>query len=137
MEDWGTIELVQIVDGNDFWSLIDELIDDEDGFIHNKNTLVEAYRDGNLYGLRVNETDSMYERGAAGDKIFCKNSFYLLPCLCVKEGDNAIIIWTHKKARLNGFAKLLVQLLDIKVAKQPLKGSIGFWKKLNIKMIDF
>jgi len=128
---------VQVVEGNDFWSLINELIDDNSCFLHNRNILVEAYKSGNLYSLRVNETESMYGQKAVTDNIFCKNSFYLLPCLCVRDSENAVIIWTHKKARLNGFAKLLIQLLDIKVAKYPLEESIGFWNKLNIKTVNF
>lgn len=130
----GEIKLVQIEEGNEFWNLIDELIDDESGFMFNRNILVEAYKNGNLFGLRVNETESMYKRGARSDDIFCKDSYYLLPCFCIKEGDKAIILWVHTKARLNGFAKLLIRLLDIKRTSYQLPESVGFWKKLNIKM---
>jgi hypothetical protein len=67
------------------------------------------------------------------DDIFCKNSWYLLPCLCVKESNKAIIIWTHTRARKMGFAKKLLQLLEIEYAINPITSSIDFWEKCNVK----
>jgi hypothetical protein len=135
MEDYGEIGLKQIVNGRDFWCLMDELYNDKSCFTHNKNTILEAYKDGNLFGLTVNETDKMYKRGAATDDIFCLNSFYLLPIFCVKEDNKAIIIWTHTRARKNGFAKKLVHLLNIKYAFNPLPNSLIFWEKCNIELL--
>jgi hypothetical protein len=134
MEDWGEIKVVQN-DSDDFWCLIYELIDDNSGFYHNRSTILEAYKNGNLYGLRVNESDKMYERGERIDNIFCDNSWYLLPCFCVKENNKAIIIWTHTRARKMGFAKKLIELLNIEYAYKPLKDSIDFWKKCNVKLV--
>jgi hypothetical protein len=159
MEEWGEIKLTKI-DIDDFWHLYDELQNDESGFLNNRSTILEAQQNGNLYGLRINETDEMYERGSRGDEtdemfetgsrgdetdemyergsrgdeIFCKNSMYLLPCFCVEENNNAIIIWTHTRARKKGFAKKLVNLLNIKYADTPLPDSIDFWKKCNIEL---
>ena len=115
MKDFGEIELTQI-DSDDFWCLIDELIDDRSGFCCNRNIILQSYKDGNLYGLRVCETDEMYKRGARNDSIFCEHTFYLLPCFCIKENNSAIIIWTHTRARKMGFAKKLVELLHIEYA---------------------
>ena len=129
MNDWGEIKLIKIESGDDFWTLLDELKDDKSGFFCNKNVIVSAYKDGNLYGLQVEETDSMYERGARSDTIL---SWYLLPCFCIMENNTAIIIWTHTRARKNGFAKKLVELLKIKYAYDPLPDSLDFWRKCNI-----
>jgi hypothetical protein len=131
MDDYGEIKLTQI-ECDDFWCLFDELCDDCHGFLHNRRSLLEAYKEGNLYGLSVVETDHMYERGARMDEVFCKNSWYLLPCFCVKEKNTAILIWTHRRARNRGFAKKMVELLDIQFAANPLPESIGFWRKCNI-----
>ena len=133
MNDWGEIKLNQI-DSKEFWCLFDELCDDNSGFVHNRNIILEAYKADNLYGLRVCETDKMYERGARIDNIFCKNSWYLLPCFCIKENNKAIVIWTHARARNMGFAKKLVTLLQIEYACNPLPNSIGFWNKCNINI---
>jgi hypothetical protein len=133
MKDWGEIELTQI-DSDDFWCLFDELCDDNSGFLYNRSVILEAYKKGNLYGLRVDETDKMYEKGARMNNIFCDSSWYLLPCLCVRENTEAIIIWTHRRARKMGFAKKLVELLQINSVFNPLTESLGFWKKCNIKI---
>lgn len=133
MDDWGEINLKQIVDSDDFWCLMDELCDDVSGFVNNRSLILDAYGDGNLYGLNVVGTDSMYERGARMDSIFCSNSWYLLPCFCVKENNVAIILWTHSRARNKGFGKKMVELLQIKFAYYPLPESIEFWKKCNIE----
>ena len=55
MDDWGEIKLTKI-ESDDFWCLFDELCNDNSGFIHNRATILEAYKEENLYGLRVNET---------------------------------------------------------------------------------
>ena len=131
MDDWGEIELEQI-DHIQFWHLFDEMVDDCSGFFHNRNDMLEAYKNGNLYGLRVNETDSMFKRGARKDTVFCANSWYLLPCFCVRMNTTAILMWTHTRARKLGFGKKLVKLLNIEYAYKPLPGSLGFWKKCGI-----
>jgi hypothetical protein len=134
MENWGEIKLIQIDSNNDFWYLIDELCDDNSGFFNNRSTILEAYKNKNLYGLRVIETDEMYKKGEIMNNIFCNNSYYLLPCFCVKEDNKAIIIWTHTRARKMGFAKKLIELLHIEYAYNPLPDSINFWKKCNVKL---
>jgi hypothetical protein len=133
IDDWGKIKLKQIESEYDFWCLIDELNDDASDLYNNRCTILEAYKNGNLYGLDVNETDKMYDRRAREDNIFCKDSWYLLPCFCIKENNKAIIIWTHTRARKMGFAKQLVKLLNIEYAYNPLQNSIDFWKKCNVK----
>ena len=133
MEDWGEITLNQITISDEFWCLFDELCGDNSGFCHNRSSILQAYKDGNLYGLTVNETDKMFERRARRDSIFCDNSWYLLPCFCIKENTDAIIIWTHTRARKMGFARKLVDLLHIERAQNPLPESVGFWEKCNVK----
>jgi hypothetical protein len=55
MENWGEIKLVQINSSDDFWTLMDELINDNSNFICNRNTILDAYKEGNLYSLRISE----------------------------------------------------------------------------------
>ena len=138
MSDWGQIYIKKELDSEDFWCLMDELYDDESGFVYNRRIILDAYKNGNLHVLRVNETKEMYKRCARDDSLFCKNSFYLLPCFCVTNEDKteAIIIWTHTRARRKGFARKLVELLKIEYAVYPLPGSLEFWEKCNIKIKD-
>lgn len=135
MDDWGEL-IIEHINDDYFWQLYDELCDDRSGFLCNRRTILQAYRDGNLYGLKVNETDEMYKRGAMQDRIFCDESFYLLPCFCVVENNIAIIIWTHSRARKMGLAKKMVELLEIKYAYKPLSNSMEFWNKCNVAVID-
>ena len=117
-----------------FWCLMDELNNDSSGFLHNRATILDAYVNGNLYGLQLNE-NKHYDLNPF-DSIYCNCyiscQYYLFPCFCIKENDKAIIIWTHTRARNKGFAKKLVELLKIKSVYNPLPESIGFWEKCNI-----
>lgn len=135
MQDWGDMKLIRISSSSDFWNLIDELTDDESEFLYNRNDILDSYSSGNLYGLEVEETDEMYKRGAMKDKLFCKNSCYLLPCFCIKNNDTAVIIWTHSRARRNGLARRLIELLGIKKAYKPLAQSKPFWKSIGIEEV--
>lgn len=132
MDDWGEIKLKKIISSGDFWCLIDELFNDKSKFLCNRNSILDAFKEGNLYGLEVNETDSMFERGARMDELFCPDSFYLLPCFCIKEDDKAIIIWVHSRARRKGYGRKLIQSLNINSIFSPLPESIGFWKKMDL-----
>ena len=149
MNDYGEIVLKKINNSSDFWCLIDELCDDNSGFLCNRTTILDAYNEGNLYGLKIIETDEMFKRGARKDIIFCDNSFYLLPTFCIIDkyidplihldltnySNKIVIIWTHTRARKMGFAKKLIELLKIEYAFKPLPESIKFWEKCNIKLI--
>jgi hypothetical protein len=136
--DYGEIRVKQISESNDFWCLFDELINDKSNFIYNRDVILDAYKDGNLYGLEIEETDSMFQRGAREDSLFCKDSMYLLhsmyllPCFCIKDESTVHILWTHTRARKKGFAKQLIRELKILNIRNPLPESIGFWQKLGL-----
>jgi hypothetical protein len=132
MIDYGEIKIKQISESNDFWCLFDELINDKSKFISNRDIILDAYKNRNLYGLEIEETDSMYQRGARGDSLFCKDSMYLLPCFCIQYDSTVDIIWTHTRARRRGFAKQLIRGLNISNVRNPLPESIGFWQKLGL-----
>lgn len=120
------------IDENDFWALFHELFDDESDFIHNRAAILRAYKDENLYGLEVQEDDNY----SVWDPLFCRgNSQRLIPCFCVKQGPVAIIMWTHTRARLRGFARKLVELLGITEAYDPLPGSENFWERCKVKIM--
>ena len=74
---WGPLGLVSGKDltAEDFWALIDELKDDQSGFLSNRATLLEAWRGGYLHGLAVVETDGMYRSPERrNEPLFCKGS---------------------------------------------------------------
>ncbi len=149
MENWGEIRLQKIDNCYYFWALYDEMCKDQGyGYGWISNTMLDAYKDGNLYGLLVPETEKMYRAGSYGDigshrdPIFAKESgTTLLPIFCIKEKQKekniAVYIWTHPRARKMGFAKKLVKLLNIEYADDSTPDSIGFWKKCNIEQKDW
>ena len=139
---WGKLKLVEITDSQKFWYLYDELEKDMSGIVKNRTCLLQAFRNGHLYGLEVEETDEMYDKNEREkNSIFCRSklgefSWYLLPCFCVKREDKAMMIWTHSRARKNGFATKLTELLGIKTAYIPLASdSLDFWKARGIEMV--
>ena len=125
-----TLELIE--NSDDFWALYDELLNDESGFIFNRTMILDAFKDKELYGLRVNEINYTSKQHS----IYCANSDDLLPCLCVKHNNTAMVLWTHTRARRRGFAKELVKLLNVQHAYNPLPGSENFWRSCNIQMVN-
>lgn len=143
MKDWGKVIITKIESGDDVLILLDELVNDNSGFIHNKPHLLDAFKGGNLYGLSVIETSDMFKRGdACMDKEFCKDvndnpvGWYLLPCLCVMNDDKCELIWSHTRIRNKGFANKFVELLQIQYAVNVLTESIGFWNRCGVEIIN-
>jgi hypothetical protein len=138
--DYGKFVLTPIESGDDFWCLIKALQDDNSSFMNNISTIVERYKEGKLFGLRVSETDSMYKRGARTDDAFCRDlhgelSWYLLPCFCIVIGQTAEICWVHSKLRRMGLGKALVSLLKVEKAFHPLEESMPFWDACQVKQV--
>jgi len=140
--DWGKLKLVKITDSRKFWYLYDELETSMGGTVLHRGCIVEAFRNGHLYGLEVEETDEMYEKNEREkNSIFCRSkhgefSWYLLPCFCINKEDWAMMIWTHSRARKKGFATKLTELLGIKTAYIPLASdSLDFWKARGVEMV--
>lgn len=113
MEDWGEIKLLNIDNGWDFWCLFDALCK-ESSLLYDRTQIVDAYKNGNLYGLKVKETEEMNARSAMMDKIFL-NCLYLLPCLCIKEDKKIAFLWIHHSAQNIGIDKKFTELLRINV----------------------
>lgn len=142
MPDYGEAEFVEIDRVEDFWVLWDELNDDDEcGLKHSRNILLEAFKDGNLWGLRIAETDGMFARGAHTDPVFCKTSkgaqMYLLPCLICDRNTKTYtkidIIWVHPRARRMGYAMKMVSILyEVAplplIPDRPVPESIPFWE---------
>lgn len=129
MTDLTKVKLVNIGEW-DFWPIIDEMCDDNSAFLFNRRTLLNAYTNGTLYGLKVEDSDDSEEKYL--DPIFCRDSFYLLPCFCIAEKNCCHILWVHSRARKQGLGSKLVKLLDIHTAIYPLDDTLEFWKKCGV-----
>lgn len=142
---------ILIESSEDFWALFDELCDDKSEFFNNRSTILNAYKNGKLYGMTLEEDDYLWgirnELKPRNNPLFCRDSnssLYLLPMFCIIEKDSSqelnsltetscIIIWNHTRNRRKGLAKKLVKLLNINKAHNPLQDSLSFWKACELK----
>lgn len=144
--EWGELKLMQITDGTDVWLIMEELFNDMSGFLCNKGFILDAFRKGTLFGLRVCETDEMYHSKtrylpfmARPNNCGDAHTMYMLPCFCIVQDTNpetVDIIWTHSRARRLGFATKMIELLGIKRADTPLPESKDFWTAVGIVAND-
>jgi hypothetical protein len=104
------IETLKITQHDDFWCLIDELDNDNSGFIPNRKVVLDAYIKGNLYGLEITDANRSYVMGATNNKWLCTGSVCLLPCFFITENDEVVVIWIHSRARGIGLSKKIIQL---------------------------
>ena len=132
MDDWGRVK-ADLLSAHELLQLSDELSGDGSGFINQRHLILEAWKNDKLFGLRVEETGSMYDRHARSDPIFVPFSWYLLPCFCVVDHQTAKIFWVHSRARRLGFGRKLVEELGIKTASIPLPDSRAFWSACGVK----
>jgi len=141
-----TLYLKKIEYTSEFWELMDELVDDKSSLYYNRDAFLRAFIDGDLYGLKMHETDEMYTCRMSGesvrdDCIFCQDykkheSNYLVVCLCVcnkKQHGTLEYIWTHSRVRKRGLATILVNYLQPDIISKPLDEALGFWNKLGYK----
>jgi hypothetical protein len=124
----------------DFWALFDEMVDDQCSFLHNRSTILDSFKNKNLYGLILEENDYLWNNrnqlNPIDNQLFCRDrisSLYLFPLFCIKENNNeCLFIWNHSRNRRKGLAKKLVQLLKIEKIWNPLQDSLPFWESCGI-----
>lgn len=132
-------ELVCIEGAHEMVTALDQLTADESGFLHNRNWLLNAWRKGNLYTMRIKETDQLYKdhelRLALGYFLGAKPSWLNLPVLCERiDGDVCEILWVAKHVRRLGLGRDLVRSLGIKRASHVLDQSRGFWERIGVSI---
>lgn len=118
--------LIEIESGKDFWSLLDEMGQDEKKLLEYRDFIVEAFREGCLFGLCVdNEKKEVYAKGTETEN--------LLPCLCVVAENECMLLWVHTRIRRRGFGTALIQKLAITKVSPILPESLPFWKSLSLQ----
>lgn len=137
---YGEVRLTKIGDSVDFWTLFDEMSATEqvnNPVISNRVCLLDAFKEGILFSLKIEETDEMYRRGAKEDDIFARDrygtpSFYLLPCIIVVRNYCVEWLWVHPRIRNQGFGRILVHLSKAESINKAIPGSESFWIKLGM-----
>lgn len=132
-------ELVCIEDADDMVTALDQLTADESGFLHNRDWLLDAWRKGNLYTMRIKQTEELYKdhelRGALGYFLGVPPHGLNLPVLCgCIDGDACEILWVAKHVRKLGLGRDLVRSLGIKRAPRVLDQSRGFWVRIGVSI---
>jgi hypothetical protein len=112
-EDWGNYYVSRVKFGDDFLLLMAEFEEFEENSDseYNKAILLDAFKYDELYMLSVYETESMHKRNAYMDDVFCKDSYYVLPCFCIKQNSIVTMLWVHPRIKLLGIGKKMMQLL--------------------------
>tara|TARA_Y100000022_G_scaffold200256_1_gene215033 strand:- start:1218 stop:1634 length:417 start_codon:yes stop_codon:yes gene_type:complete len=118
MENYGEINLVNI-NNNDFWHLYTIIETLNSGFLlKNRALILNAYKNNNLYGFRINETKKMFNNNSRKDDIFCDKlvnyeTFYLIICLVIKNNSgNKEIIFIHDNVKNNVIYNKLINILN-------------------------
>lgn len=138
--DYGEIKLISVEDGSDFWILADEMTNyrgDLSPMTSDRPLVVESFKKGSLYSLRMTETGAMFQRGAREDPLFSRSylndlSFYIIPCIIIVEEGVVLWIWVHPRARRLGFGRQLVKLSEATSAPDQVQGSEPFWKSIGL-----
>jgi hypothetical protein len=129
--------------------LLDEMhkaheLDADENFVNQRVSIVHAYGEGRLYGLRVRWTERMYEKKSFEDPIFMENMCNMvgnLPCFAVidKPYEDEIpskcqYLWTAPRARLLGLASYMLNELDVRSVENP--ANEAFWDKFLTRVQD-
>jgi hypothetical protein len=120
--------------------LLDELKqarieDKDDNTWSDRNSIIRAYGNGCLYGLR----EDISEKDSSGNPIFMKRAYNMsgmLPCFIVIDKpydyDTPSVchfLWTAKRARKKGLAAYMLNELDVRSADEILPEAEAFWSK--------
>lgn len=108
-DDWGDFYIVDF-QVDELLKLFYLLNETGSGYFHNIHYLLECYRDNQLLGLAVEETDSMYKRGAKADEIFI-NYTYTLPCFFTYISGKIDLIWSHSKYKSLGLENKITKIM--------------------------
>tara|TARA_Y100000389_G_scaffold60801_1_gene56962 strand:+ start:310 stop:750 length:441 start_codon:yes stop_codon:yes gene_type:complete len=122
--DYGDVHVTRITDVDHVLALLDELGEElkvicqdnshEPCYYYQRGRILEAWKDGRLYGLCVQETAEMAQRHASDDLIFVRtalgwpfhrdwivDSHYRLPCFCMLGGDGSPeMTWCAMRAQV-------------------------------------
>ena len=123
-----------------FCTLMDELqtavkYDPDEGFYHNRASIVQAYGERRLYGLEVN-FDEWFEN--KNDPVFMDSkheTYGMLPCFTVieKTSDDSPstcqFVWTANRAKKKGFAQKMMDGLSVQYVDNPPLEAAAFWPK--------
>lgn len=128
----------KIRDTGEFWTLFDQMIQAECGFLHNRNCLLEAFVEGRLHTVQVYETDELFKDGETRCRLgawFGASPAYLcLPAfIVVKDTTVCHMMWVREDMRRLGIGSLLTKDMKIESTTRQLAGSEPFWDHCGLR----
>ncbi|GIQ87904.1 hypothetical protein KIPB_010042 [Kipferlia bialata] len=113
--------------------------DDKSKFVHNLPTILDAWKQNNLYMIGDYETDHMYRSSASRETQYLPGTHYLHRAFCIRFPDQAtaLIVWVHSGSRRRGLASDLLAgagAVDSPATDDMLPGSEAFWSRFDTKM---
>jgi len=94
--------------------LIREMYDANSGFLHNLCFILECFAAGRLYGIRLEETEAMFQYKGCEPIFMQMRSPWTLPAFCCIDRDAGVeILWVHPRARHHGFAGIFTAQLGL------------------------
>ena len=169
---YGALTCVKVTDIDHLLMIVDELGDEmrdnlgvaafpsEDGplppgFYHNRAWIIDAYKQGCLFGLQVSENYAMYQdKDSRMNPIFMKKRrawpfsvntgqcdfSHSIPCFAVvndKAGGKekeCSLVWVAERARNYGFGSRMMDDCRVTHASDVLVESTGFWDKIGFSL---
>lgn len=135
-------KVVKIDSADMFIQLIDQMAESKDcDFLCNRDTMLDAYSEGNLYTVCIKETDKLSKearlRNDLGEFLGSESAMLCLPCFCVvaeraRGGNSCTMIWVREDMRRMGIGKLLARELQVTSTTKQIKGSEPFWRSLEL-----
>jgi hypothetical protein len=110
-----------------FWKLIDCLIAEQSGFVHNRATLLDAYARSELYVIEFDDVQFGDYRNYFHDAEIDTNT---LPAFCMIDNGKIQMIWTSIRFRRCGLATTFVTHFKVTMVDQMVAGSEPFWEKV-------
>lgn len=94
--------------------LIREMYAANCAFLHNLSLIFECFAAGRLYGLRLEETQAMWEHQGCEPIFMQMRSPWTLPAFCCVDKDGCVeLLWVHPRARHNGFVGIFARQLGL------------------------
>jgi len=94
--------------------LIREMYCANSGFLHNLGFIFECFAAGRLYGIRLEETEAMFEHKGCEPIFMQMRRPWTLPAFCCLDKLGAVeIVWVHPRARHHGFARTFAAQLGL------------------------
>ncbi len=82
-----------------------------------------------MFGLYLADTPDMDQFVSQ----YClRDTFRLLPCICVVRNNVCDILWVGERIRRRGFGTELVTSLGVKCPNEIVNNSHAFWRSVNM-----